>query len=405
MKKPLVFFILLIIVCCFGINFYGVKNINFASGIENCNVLCDGKYYQLNTQSKNNISKLRAEINNLSKTEQVELINKIMEMGFSLRDAINYVYPNFEQSVNNLYDKTYQAPIEPTVEAEKNNCKIIYKNAKNGVKIDKNIVYSDFFEYLCKNLEIEIKKQVVYPENCLDDIKNKFVLVSEFKTSFAGSGESRVNNIKLACESINGLFIKAGEIFSFNKATGNRTVDKGYKEAKIIKDGKYVDGFGGGVCQVSTTLYNACIRAGLTATEVYNHSLPSSYISPCFDAMVSMGSADLKIKNNKSSDFIITCSTINNECRICLYGVANEYQIQTRYEIYENIPAGEDIIETDASKYNGYSEPGEYRISYPADGYRAKGYLDYYKDGVLIKSEKIRDNTYKAKQGIVLVVE
>ena len=91
-------------------------------------------------------------------------------------------------------------------------------------------------------------------------------------------------------------------------------------------------------------------------------------------------------------------------CKVCIYGIKPEYEIKTRYEKYEVIQPESDIIETKVS-IDANLDPGEMRISYGAEGYKAKGYIDYYKDGVLVKSELVRDNVYAAKRGIVWYVE
>ena len=154
--------------------------------------------------------------------------------------------------------------------------------------------------------------------------------------------------------------------------------------AKIISQGTFVEGFGGGVCQVSTTLYNACLLAGLEILEVHNHSLPVSYIEPSFDAMVNSGSSDLVIRNNTAGKILITTSYENDICKI--------------------IPAEEDFVDTDYKKYGEFPiEIGEEkRISFAKDGFVSNGYLNFYNDrGELVKTEKIRENRYNATKGII----
>lgn len=402
MKKLLVFFIAIVflfaVLNCSNLNaakVYATEKHAFAS--------FENRTFKLNLDC-NDCSLIRTKINNLDVQGQIEAVCKIMDMGFNLQQALCYVFPNLEHSINNVCNSLLINPQEPMVIADNNNCKIIFKDAKNGVKVDKNALFCDFFNSLVNNLPINVKTLQISTTETLDNLKQKFVLVSRFETTFANSSVARKNNISLAASAINGKFIRSNQTFSFNSATGPRSEANGYKSAKIIENGGYVEGFGGGVCQVSSTLYNACILAGLTATEVHNHSLPTSYVDPAFDAMVNMGTSDLKIKNNTANDYLITTSTSNDKCCVCIYGIKPAYIIKARYEKYEEIPAGEDILVTDNSKYNNAYGQGTHRISYGINGYKAKGYLDYYKDGVLVKSELIRDNTYKARQGVVLVV-
>lgn len=408
MKKLLVFFIVISIICVFWLCNENCNNCKYGYGhaIDKVVAKSVNKSFDINIDAHQDISVLRKNINKSPRICQLDVINKIMGMGFSLKEALCYVYPNLEKEVDGICESLLVLPQEPCVIADNNNCKIIFKNAKYGTKVDKNALFYDFYENIKNNTEINIKMCEIAPIKTLERLQKDYILVSDFKTSFKNSSESRKHNIKKACSTLNGQFIKSGAVFSFNQAVGPRSMENGYMEAKIIKDGLYADGYGGGVCQVSSTLYNACILAGLEIDEVHNHSLPTSYVDPCFDAMVNTGSADLKIKNNTSGDFLIACSTLNDECRVCVYGIKPSYTIVTRYDKYEHLPAGEDFLETNVSKYNKENlKEGLNRISYATDGYRAKGYLDYYKDGVLVKSRLIRDDTYKPRKGIVLFVE
>lgn len=130
-----------------------------------------------------------------------------------------------------------------------------------------------------------------------------------FRTWFGGGG--RGHNIRLAAASLNNYLLAPGEIFSFNKATGPRLPEKGYKLAPIIVGNYVIPGFGGGVCQVSTTLYNAVINAGLEVIERYPHSRPVDYVPYGRDATVS-NYLDFKFRNNRNSFLLIKSSTSYN---------------------------------------------------------------------------------------------
>jgi len=121
--------------------------------------------------------------------------------------------------------------------------------------------------------------------------------LSTFETSLMDQSPNRVNNVELACKAINGKILQPGEEFSFNDTVGPRTTDKGYKEATIIVDGEKETGIGGGICQVSTTVYQAALKAGLEITERHEHSKKVSYVPKGDDATIS-GKLDLKFKND-----------------------------------------------------------------------------------------------------------
>ena len=176
--------------------------------------------------------------------------------------------------------------------------------------------------------------------------------------------------------------------------------------AKIISGGTFVEGFGGGVCQVSTTLYNACLLAGLEILEVHNHSLPVSYIEPSFDAMVNLGSSDLKIKNNTGNKIVITTSSKDDICKVVIFGKSNEYKIERKSKKVKNLPSSnEKIIEYDLKKYgiSDLSNGEEKIISNAKDGLISQGFLNFYNiNGELVKSQKIRETVYNPTKQVVV---
>ena len=145
-------------------------------------------------------------------------------------------------------------------------------------------------------------------------------LLSSYTTYFDGKNEARSHNIRLAATLINGKVLQNGEVFSFNEAVGQRTEGRGFKRAAIIENGEFVEGVGGGVCQVSTTLYNACLLSGCQIVEYHPHSLAVSYVPPSRDAMVSGTFFDLKIKNTTGSTVYFKSVTGNNFVSFKVYG-------------------------------------------------------------------------------------
>lgn len=129
---------------------------------------------------------------------------------------------------------------------------------------------------------------------------------------------NRNNNISLACKAINGIVVYPNKIFSFNQTVGPRTKEKGYKVATIFVNGRKKKGTGGGVCQVSSTLYNAVLNAKLTVVERHPHSLPVAYVPKGKDATVSYDTKDFKFKNNKLFPIKIYAEVYKNELRITI---------------------------------------------------------------------------------------
>ena len=220
---------------------------------------------------------------------------------------------------------------------------------------------------------------------------------SSFYTSFSNSTDERKHNIKLCSSKINNTVLECGEEFSFNKKVGKRTEKNGYKTAKIIVDGKFVDGVGGGVCQVSTTLYNAVILAGLTVNECHPHSLGVSYVTPSFDAMVS-SSADLKFTNDTNGPLLIKISTTDDIIRVEIYGEKDDYKYERLSELCEVIPEPEPEVIYDDNLLDGVTN----YLSYGKTGTKSKGYILKYKNGKLVEKRLIRKDTYKPIKAVVL---
>ena len=154
-------------------------------------------------------------------------------------------------------------------------------------------------------------------------------LISEFSTKYSQSQRDRTTNLKLAAEKINGTVLMPGEVFSYNTVVGKRTIDAGYKEAKIYVNGEVVDGLGGGICQVSSTLYNAVLYANLEIVERRNHQFVPSYAGAGLDATVVYGSIDFQFKNTRNYPIKIQCSVDRGICNFQIYGLKEE----TEYEV------------------------------------------------------------------------
>lgn len=219
-------------------------------------------------------------------------------------------------------------------------------------------------------------------------------LIASFTTYYGESSAGRKHNVALACSLIDGITLYPEDEFSFNSTVGKRTEERGFKSAYIIKNGEFVEGVGGGVCQVSSTLYNAVLLADLTVTKVSPHSLPVSYVSPSFDAMVSSGS-DLRFVNTLNAPVTIKASADGKYVKCEIYGVAGR-KVRRVSETLETIP-NETVYVDDESLPMGQESVD----SYGHVGLKSVGYLEYVSDG---KCEKvlIRRDTYAPQKRIIL---
>ncbi len=195
-------------------------------------------------------------------------------------------------------------------------------------------------------------------------------LLSSFSTKYINNPD-RTTNLRLASNKINGKVIMPGEEFSFNKVVGKRTAAAGYKNAAIFSDGQVTDGLGGGICQVTTTLYDAVVFANLKITARRNHMFVPSYATGGRDATVVYGSTDFKFKNSRSYPIKIVSSVDKGIATVSIYGYKNE-----------NDPEYEISIETNLVKTTSTS------LVYDA-------YKVYKQNGAVVKREKMSRDTYK----------
>lgn len=220
-------------------------------------------------------------------------------------------------------------------------------------------------------------------------------LVAQFSTYYGESAQNRKDNIALACRKIDGAVLYPEEEFSFNDNVGARTESNGFKSAYIIQDGKFIEGVGGGVCQVSSTLYNCVLLANLAVTCVRAHSLAVSYVAPSFDAMVSSQS-DFCFVNVSSSEITLRMKADGNYITAQIYGV-DKYTIKRKSQTIEVLPFDTEYQPSDTL------EDGEEVIdTYGKEGLRSQGFLEYYQNGKLVKTVLIRKDVYLPQKRIVL---
>ncbi len=345
----------------------------------------------------------------LIKTEskRIKTFQTIKNLGVTEYEALYFLYPEVEELYNIMQNSFSKSAEDNKVLVEKNKCKIVFVEGKKGKYVDGLDFTNEILKLLKEGndkIKIDLKTKEYSSKNILkEDYREKGC----FSTNFSTSSEARKNNIRRALSSFDGIVLDEGEILSFNETTGKRTEENGYQKAKIITAGTFVDGYGGGVCQVSTTLYNACLLAGLEIIEVNSHSLPVSYVEPSFDAMVNSGSSDLAIRNNTNGKIIITASSENDKCKFKIFGKENEYKITRISEKTKIIPAKEERYDNDYQKYGLELKIGEEkRLSYAKDGYYSNGYLNFYdKKGNLISTQKIRESKYYPTEGIIVIRE
>ena len=248
--------------------------------------------------------------------------------------------------------------------------------------------------------EYVIKLKITEPEITLEEIGTEAFpdQLSTFTTRYDVSDVDRSTNLRLASEKINGTVLKPGETFSYNKTVGARTIAAGYKNAKVYESGKVVDGIGGGICQVSSTLYNAALLANLEIVERRNHQFVTSYVGAGRDATVVYGQTDFKFKNTRKYPIRIVVTTNAGILKISIFGIKeeNEYTFKFNTKTVSSIPYTTQYIE-DSSLPAG-TEKVEQK---GANGLITETYITKMLDGKVVSTELLSKDTYSAMTRII----
>ena len=213
-----------------------------------------------------------------------------------------------------------------------------------------------------------------------------------YTTYYSVKDGGRCENIAIAAALVDGVTLQPYGEFSFNATVGARTEEAGFQQAKIIVGGEYVLGVGGGVCQVSTTLYNAALKAGLTVKEYHPHSLQVGYVPPSRDAMVSTHS-DLKICNPYAHAVHWNIKVFEGGLRASVYGKKEGYRYELVSRFLEEIPPPHPIVkegEKDAV------------LREEKSGTKSELYLERYRGEALVERKRVRVDEYRPIQGIIV---
>lgn len=247
-------------------------------------------------------------------------------------------------------EKKYGQPPHNALPAFHQDGSVTFSAGKPYLKIEKEKLLSLLQERLSEGksgtVEIPVAEEK-FPDMTDDEAKQVNRILAQYTTEFYPE-ENRSHNIRISAEAISGCYIKPGDIFSYNQATGSRSKEKGYKEAPVIVNGKLEPGTGGGVCQVSTTLFNAVMLAGLEVTSRSSHFSPVSYVPEGRDATVAEGIIDFCFRNDLKHGVYIYAVYVPGA--VTIYILGNEEDVPSfvsiREEKNETIPFRE-IVKTD----------------------------------------------------------
>ena len=244
--------------------------------------------------------------------------------------------------------------------------------------------------------EYVIELIITKPKVTLEDIGTEAFpdRLSTFSTRYDASDKDRTTNLVIACRKLNGKVIMPGETFSYNETLGPRTYAAGYRNGKIYSNGQVVDGLGGGICQISSTLYNAALMSDMEIVERRNHQFVTSYVDKGRDATVVYGATDFRFKNTRTYPIRLVASATGGVATVSVYGIKEadkEYTYSFRTDVISTIPYTTKYVE-DSSLATGK----EVVTQNGTNGLVCKTYMTKMLNGKVISTELLSTDTYSA---------
>ena len=322
---------------------------------------------------------------------------------------------NYEEIKNNNYNFEVEIPVQEK-KASQIDIDKIYTEVRRDpqdayFELDPYQIYPDLDgidfdleiarEILKENKdEYTIPLKITKANKTINDLGTEAFpyLISSFSTKYDASNKNRSTNLEIAAQKINGKVLMPGEIFSYNKVVGKRTVEEGYKDAKIYADGGVVDGLAGGICQISSTLYNAVLLANLEIVERRNHSYVTSYVSAGRDATVVYGAIDFQFKNSRNYPIKIEASVKNGIAEFKIHGMQeeNEYEIKILPVTTASIPYSTEYVQDPTLM------PGQQVVVQAGHaGYKVTTYIEKRLNGEEVSKEVLSNDTYSPMKAII----
>lgn len=316
---------------------------------------------------------------------------------YSPKDALNYLAIGLGDCVSALCERHKTDPLNATLEWQKNlSTPFIYYEGHAGRQAD----LKTFGERIARAMDKESGASAraytreVPAEITVKDLRAVTTELARFSTDFSSSGESRRHNIALAAQAISGSVLMPGKSFSFNDTVGERKEERGYRMANVVVNGEFVKGVGGGVCQVSTTLYNAVLLAALPVENAAAHSRPVSYV-PCSRDCTVSSAIDFRFRNDTDHPLYVAAGITGSRLTFAIYGVKKEGDCALESEIVEIIPFralyADGTLVPDPTAANLLT-PGR-------EGIRSRLYLIKEQNGASTRT-LIRENLYPAKDAL-----
>lgn len=332
--------------------------------------------------------------------QRIGAVTLLQQQPVQLATSLTYDKASIRGLTDGIANSVNVAPIDASVAYFDFSSKNFYFNADvSGKYIDPQVIYDQVMwclEHGQYFAELELHTTTQLAGVTRSELASSFCRISSYTTKTTDN-KNRNTNVRLSAEAINGMVVQPGETFSFNAATGQRTEEKGYKPAAAIAGGAVNDEVGGGVCQTSSTLFNAVARADLEIVSRSPHAWPSSYVAEGMDATVNWPNLDFKWRNNSDYPIYIVAWYDNRKVTVELYGrgLGDGVTIDLEHEKVKDMPAPTEVKEVN----NPNLAPGTRKKTVSRrDGSVWETYQVWYRNGQEFKRERLCKSTYKVYQ-------
>lgn len=279
--------------------------------------------------------------------------------------------------------------------------------SQNGARLDVEATRETIISLLVMGTgDTELKVDVIAPEVSSDEVSGGLGVIASYSTDMTTSSSKRYENVKLALSNFNCMAVYDGDTVSFNEVVGERTKERGYREAAEYAGTSVVTGYGGGSCQASTTLYCAAIMAGMDIIERHPHNMTVAYAEPSLDATVSWGSKDFVFRNSTGHTIYIYTNVTREAATVIIYGNRTEYRYEFQSVITRpGVEAYKEEIREDVTGQHAYYTDEKVLYSKGKDGCVSQGWLISYdwETGEEVERIQVSQDTYSPGTSIFYV--
>ncbi len=335
--------------------------------------------------------------------QRLNTVQAVWQTPVAYYTTTTYDHATVRSIVDGIAYSINRDPVNASVaQFDQNSKKFTFHADESGLHINADDIYNAVITRLDSGVYYDVltvEPQILLADVTKAELMNSFGLITSFTTKTT-SNSNRNTNIDLAARAINGRTVLPGETFSFNQATGQRTEAKGYRPAAAIAGGETFDEIGGGVCQVSTTLFNAVARANLTIVDRDPHAWPSDYVPKGEDATVNWPNLDFRFRNDSDWPIFIVAYYNNRKVTVDVYGMSlgDGVTIDLESEVtYTKKPPNEpNYVQNPELPFGTEKTTVKARTGYTVETYKV-----WKRNGEEFKREKLHTSNYKMYQQVI----